>query len=221
MNEQLLTEGAEKRPGTARRTVLKHAAWAAPTVAVAVAAPQAAASVGNASLAWTGTNSGLLSLRLLEGGGLITAQALTTVPTEFTITNGPGEIPAGTTATVTVNVGRPGGINIPVGRARGFSVGSLNGVPTTAAQRTVTYQSAPVIGQYGFPTTSFTGTMPVQIASNGTLVVPIEFGLVGVSTGVTISALSSFPVTLTVDLGNGNVYSQSTTISVAVNAGIL
>jgi hypothetical protein len=215
MNDQLLTEGAEKRPGTARRTVLKHAAWAAPTVAVAVAAPQAAASVGNASVAWTNSQTGLLTLRLLDGGSPVTAQALTTVPTQFTITNGVGAIPAGTTATVTVTVSRPSGINVWLGRARGFSVGSLNGQATTAGQRTVTYP-----GPLGPPNTSFTGTMPVQIASNGSLNIPIEFGLVGTSSGATVSVAPSFPVSLTVEMG-GYTYTASSSISMLANAGIL
>lgn len=135
--------------GIDRRTIMKGAAWAVPVMAVAVAAPLAAASVNNSGLAVTGTNTGLLSLNLLDGGGTLTATALTTVPTEFTITNGAGAI--NQTATVTVTVGRPAGINLPVGRARGFGVFSLNGVPSTAGQRTAVYQSAPIVGQFDVP----------------------------------------------------------------------
>lgn len=205
--------------GIDRRTIIKGAAWAVPVMAVAVAAPLAAASVNNSGLAVTGTNTGLLSLNLLDGGGTLTATALTTVPTEFTITNGAGAI--NQTATVTVTVGRPAGINLPVGRARGFGVFSLNGVPSTAGQRTAVYQSAPVVGQVGFPLTTFTTTLPVNIPSNGTQSVPLVLGLAGTSTGVAISALTTFPVTIVVDLGNGLTRTATSSVVVPVGAGIL
>jgi hypothetical protein len=208
------------KPGIDRRSVLKAAAWSAPAVAVAVATPLAAASVGNAALAFTDSETGLLTLTLLDGGGVLTAQALTTVPTELTLTNGAGAID-GATATVTITVGRPGGINIPVGQARGFGVASYDGTASTAGERTATYQSAPIIGQYGFPITTFTRATTVTVASNGNLVLPVTFGLAGVSTGVAISALSSFPVTATVDFGGGNSYTATSTVSVPVGAGLL
>ncbi|MGJ3189261.1 hypothetical protein FQP90_12145 [Paenarthrobacter nitroguajacolicus] len=201
-----------------RRAVVKGAAWSVPVIAAAVAAPAAVASVNNAGLAITGTQTGLLSLNLLDGGGTLTATALTTVPTEITVTNGAGAI--NQSATITVTVGRPAGINIPVGRARGFGVYSYNGVNSTAGQRTAVYQSAPIVGQFGFPITTFTTTQTINVASNGSLLVPIVFGLAGTSTGVAISALSSFPVTITVDLGT-RVLSASGSITVPVGAGIL
>jgi hypothetical protein len=205
--------------GVERRTVLKGAAWAVPVLAVAVAAPLASASVNNSSLAFSSSVTDLLTLNLLDGGGTVTAGALVTVPTAFTITNGAGAI--NQTATVTVTVARPSGINIPVGRARGFGVYSVNGATTTAGQRTAVYQTAPIVGQFGFPLTTYTGTLPVNIASNGTATVPIVFGLAGVSTGVAISALASFAVTLTVDFGGGVVRSTNSSITVPVGAGIL
>jgi hypothetical protein len=124
----------------------------------------------------------LVTLSLLDGSGTLTAQALTTVPTMLTFTNSLGRV-TGTT-TVSVAVGRPAGINIPVGRARGLGVYSYDGTPTTAAQRTSTSQTAPLIGQFGFPATTWSGTQAITIASNGTLSLPIVFGLAGVSTGV-------------------------------------
>ncbi|WP_424446927.1 hypothetical protein [Microbacterium arborescens] len=205
--------------GIDRRTIIKGAAWAVPVMAVAVAAPLAAASVNNSGLAVTGTNTGLLALNLLDGGGTLTATALTTVPTEFTITNGAGAI--NQTATVTVTVGRPAGINLPVGRARGFGVFSLNGVPSTAGQRTAVYQSAPVVGQFGFPLTTFTTTLPVNVPSNGTQSVPLVLGLAGTSTGVAVSALATFPVTIVVDFGNGLTRTATSSVVVPVGAGIL
>lgn len=205
--------------GIDRRTIIKGAAWAVPVMAVAVAAPLAAASVNTSDLSLTGTQTGLLSLTLLGGGGTVTANALTTVPTELTIYNSAGAI--NQTATVTITVGRPAGINLPVGQARGFGVASFNGTPSTAGQRTAVYQSAPITGQFGFPLTTFTTTLPVNIPSNGTQVVPFVMGLAGVSTGITVSALANFPVTIVIDYGNGVTRSLATSISVPVGAGIL
>ncbi|MFJ4167898.1 hypothetical protein ACIPY3_00160 [Paenarthrobacter sp. NPDC089714] len=201
-----------------RRAVVKGAAWSVPVIAAAVAAPAAVASVNNAALAVTGTQTGLLTLNLLDGGGTLTAQALTTVPTQLTLTNGPGAI--NETATITVTVARPAGINIPVGRARGFGVYSYNGVNSTAGQRTTSYQTAPIIGQYGMPTTTFTTTQAINVASNGTLDIPIVFGLAGISTGVAISLLATFPVTITVQFSTRTL-TASGTISVPVGAGLL
>ncbi|SDQ95815.1 hypothetical protein [Microbacterium sp. cf332] len=205
--------------GIDRRTIIKGAAWAVPVMAVAVAAPLAAASVNTSGLAVTGTQTALLTLNLLDGGGAVTATALTTVPTEFTITNGAGAI--NQTATVTVTIGRPAGINIPTGRARGFGVYSLNGVPSTSGQRTAVYQTAPVVGQFGFPLTTFTTTLPVNVPSNGTQRVPLVLGLAGTSTGVAVSALATFPVTIVVDFGNGLTRTATSSVVVPVGAGIL
>ncbi|QLD12240.1 hypothetical protein [Microbacterium oleivorans] len=205
--------------GIDRRTIIKGAAWAVPVMAVAVAAPLAAASVNTSGLAVTGTQTGLLTLNLLDGGGTVTATALTTVPTEFTITNGAGAI--NQTATVTVTVGRPAGVNISVGRARGFGVASLNGTPSTPGQRTAVYQSAPIVGTFGFPLTTFTTTLPVNVPSNGTQVVPLVLGLAGTSTGVAISALTTFPVTIVVDFGNGLTRTATSSVVVPVGAGLL
>lgn len=202
-----------------RRTVIKTVAWSVPVIAATTALPGAAASVNNASLAWTGSQTSLLTLNLLDGGGALTAQALTTVPTLLTLTNGAGAI-AGEAAVVQINVGRPAGINIPVGRARGFGVYSFDGTPSTAGQRTTTYQSAPIIGQYGFPQTTFTTTTTLTVASNGSLNIPVVWGLAGTSTGVSISLLASFPVTVTITAG-GRTFTATSTISVPVGAGLL
>jgi hypothetical protein len=207
------------RQNISRRTIAKGAAWSVPVVAVAAAAPAASASTVNASLAWTNSSTSLLTLALLDGGGTITAQALVTVPTQLTITNGAGAI-SGQNATITITVARPAGINIPVGRARGFGVASYNGSASTSSERTATYQTAPVIGQFGFPLTTFTRTVPVTVAANGTLNMPVVWGLAGVSTGVSISALSTFGVTATIAL-SGQTLSANSSISVPVGAGIL
>lgn len=200
--------------GVQRRKLLKVAAWSAPVVAVAVASPLATASVGNASVAFTASATDLLSVRLLDDGSLVTALALVTLPTEYTITNGPGAIDQ--VATVTVVVGVPSGVTLSFGQGRGFGVYSLDGT-VVSTQNTVDYGTSPS----GFPVTTFIGSTPVSIASDGSLAVPIEFGLSGVSTGAALGLLASFPVTLTVDFGGGNSYNASSTISVPVTAGIL
>ncbi len=210
-----MSDFTEKR--VSRRTIAKGAAWSVPVVAVAAAAPQAVASPANASLAWTDTESGLLSLQLLDGTGVVAAQVAITLPDEFTLTNGPGPIDG--PATTTITVGRPSGLNLSVGRARGFGVYKYDGVVTPSSARTVSYQSG-VLGEYGFPKTTFTTTGPVSVDSNGQLVVPVEFGLAGKSDIASVSALASFPVGLTVAVG-GETLSASSSISVPVGAGIL
>ncbi|MEU4016765.1 hypothetical protein AB0E56_15995 [Microbacterium sp. NPDC028030] len=214
-----MTEHSQHSTGFSRRTIMKGAAWSVPVVAAVVATPLAAASITPTSVAWTGTSTSLAALQLLDGGGTLTAQALVTLPTEFSIRNGSGARRA-EIATISVTVGRPAGINIPVGRARGFGVQSVNGVTTTAGERTAAYQTAPIVGQFGFPLTTWTGTRTITIASDGTLVMPIAFGLAGVSTGVAVSALASFPVTLNVTLGT-DTYTAVSSVTVPVGAGIL
>ncbi|HWU28264.1 MAG TPA: hypothetical protein VN041_04105 [Microbacterium sp.] len=204
-----------------RRTLVKGAAWSLPVVAVAAATPLAAASTTNASLAWTGTNTGLLQLQLLDGTGVLGAQVAITVPDEYTITNGAGAITA-ENATVTITVGRPSGIPISVGRARGFGVASVDGIATTSGERTTTYQTVPVVGtEFGFPITTWSGTRSVTVASNGTVAVPVVFGLAGQSDLLSITALASFPVNLTVAFADGSSYTASSAISVPVGAGVL
>lgn len=202
-----------------RRTLVKGAAWSLPVIAVAAATPMAAASTTNANVDWSGTDTGLLSLQLLDGTGVLAAQVLITVPDEYTITNGAGAI-TNENATVTIAVGRPSGINLPLGRARGFGVASVDGIPTTPGERTVTYDD--LLGvEFGFPVTTWTGTRAVTVASNGTLVVPVEFGLAGQSDLLAISALAEFVVNLTVEFADGSQYLSTSSISVPVGAGIL
>jgi len=207
-----------------RRTLVKGAAWSLPVVAVAAATPLAAASTTANGVAWTDSSTSLLALRVLDSASVITATALVTVPTEFSITTGTATAGfsalAAQDATVSINVGRPAGINIPLGTARGFGVYSVDGVATAAGERTATYNQ--VLGaNIGFPATTWTGTRSVTLPSNGTLAIPVEFGLAGTNSGISVSLLASFPVSLTVTLPGGTPLTASTTISVPVGAGIL
>jgi len=214
-----MTEDVQHATGLSRRTLVRTAVWSVPVVAAAVATPLAAASTGLEAVEWTASSTSLASLQLLDGGGTLTASALVTLPIAFSILNG-GTALVGEAVTISISVGRPAGINIPVGRARGFGVQSVNGIATTAGERTATYQSAPIIGQYGFPATTWNGTRTVTVAADGTPAVPVVFGLAGVSTGVAISALATFPVTLTATIG-GVTKTAASTILVPVGAGIL
>lgn len=207
-----------------RRTLVKGAAWSLPVIAAAAATPMAAASTVASGVRWTGSATSLLALRVLDSASVITAQALVTVPTEFSITSGtatPAMARAATqNATITVDVGRPTGINLPLGRARGFGVYSVAGATTASGERTVDYNSALGV-DIGFPRTSWTGSRPVTLGSNGTFAVPIEFGLAGTNSGIAVSLLAGFPVTVTVTMPGGTPLTATTTISVPVGAGIL
>ncbi|AZS35891.1 hypothetical protein CVS47_00489 [Microbacterium lemovicicum] len=219
MTDLVTRNPADAARGLSRRSVMKGAAWSVPVIVASAAAPMAVASVNNAGLAWTSSNTGLLTLGILDSASLVTAQTLVTVPTQLTITNGSGAI-SGESATVQITVGRPSGIPITVGRARGFGVRQFDGASTPSGSRTATYQSAPIVGQFGFPLTTYSTTVPVTIAANGSLNIPVQFGLAGNSTGLTIAALADFPVTTIVTIG-GRTLTAATTISVPVGAGIL
>lgn len=91
---------------------------------------------------------------------------------------------------------------------------------TTSGQRTASYQSAPIVGQYGFPVTTFTTTKNVSVASGGALDIPVQWGLAGNRTGLSINALASFPVSVNV-VFPGRTITASGSILVPVGAGIL
>ena len=205
------------RAHTTRRTIVKGAAWSIPVVAAAVAAPMAAASVNNAALAFSDASGKLLSLRVLSDGSLVGLSLLPFGPNELTLNNGVGDISGD--ASITVSVGKPSGINITLGSARGFSVATFNGVPASASERTITYSK--LLGaNLGFPETTFTTTQKLSVASNSQLVLPIEFGLAGANSGIAVNALANFPVIATITIG-GKTLTASSAISVPVGLGIL
>lgn len=219
---------ADGRPMPGRRTLLKGMAWTAPVILGVAAAPFAAASVNNASFAQTNDTTSLARLQLIDTQSALTAKVLTTLPTVFTLTNGAGALNG--TAKVIITVGKPGGINITLGAARGFGVYKFRGGVTAPGTRTVTYQSGGLFDvDYGFPTTSFTsGVFPITLGPGASQPIPVEFGLAGKHYGVSISALAHFPVTVTIILTPTGVNSSRTLvanpssgISVPVGAGIL
>ncbi|MCW2163467.1 hypothetical protein B0I12_000593 [Microbacterium hydrothermale] len=204
--------------GIERRTILKGAAWSVPVIAAAVAAPAASASVNNANLALTNDVTSLLALNVLDSATVLTAAVAITVPTTLRVTNGAGALSGN--ATVTISVGRPSGIPISVGRAHGFGVYRFDSTLTTAGQRTATYQSAPVVGQFGFPSTTFTTTKNFSVGSGAALDIPVQWGLAGNRTGLSITALASYPVSVTVVFPERTLTAASS-ILVPVGAGIL
>ncbi|MGP9617281.1 hypothetical protein ACT3S2_09665 [Arthrobacter sp. AOP36-A1-22] len=68
--------------------------------------------------------------------------------------------------------------------------------------------------------TTFTTSQNISVASNGQLVFPIEFGLAGSSTGVSVSILARFPVTITMII-DGKTFTATSNVRVPVGAGIL
>jgi|GEM_PF-1074203 len=201
-----------------RRTVLKGVAWGAPAIAVATAVPFAAASVGNSSLAWTGSTLDVLNVRVLNDDSVATSSAGLTLPSEFTLTNGPGAISS--TATVTVVVNRPSGVSLTAGRTYGFGVYSLGGVEVASGANTTAYESTLGI-EYGFPVTTFTGSYAFVGDSGADIEVLIEFGLSGSHDLVSVGVAVTFPVSLTVAFPSGGIYTAQTSITVPLGAGLL
>lgn len=221
MLEELSSDKATGATGAARgierRTVLKGAAWSVPVIAAAVAAPAASASVNNFTAALSGVTSTLVSLRVLNTGAVATSALGLTVPTTLAIVNGAGALSG--SATITVTVSRPTGVTLTAGKAYGFGVDRFDNVAATAGQRTASYQSG-LGGEYGFPVTTFTTVQTINVGSGETLNIPIVWGLAGSRAGLSVNALSTFPVSILVTVG-GRQVTASGNIIVPVGAGIL
>lgn len=220
MSEEKLGAGVSERAGRGidRRTVLRGAAWSVPVVTLAVAAPSAAASVNNADLQLTGLDANLLSIQVLDSPTVATAAVALTVPTQLAVVNGAGALTG--SATVSIRVGRPSGIALTLGRARGFGVYRFDGATTTSGQRTTVYETNALGSQIGFPVTTFTTTTNLDVASGQTLNIPLVWGLAGSRSGVAVNALATFPVTATVTVG-GRTLAAASSIIVPLNAGVL
>lgn len=90
---------------------------------------------------------------------------------------------------------------------------------TLAADRTATYSTLPLSGaEVGFPITTWTGTV-ASLPAGSPSAIPIVFGLAGRSSGLTVQALASFPVTISV-VADGVTRTATTSISVPVGAGL-
>lgn len=210
-----------------RRTLVKGAAWSLPVVAVAAATPLAAASTGNATAAWTATNTQLLSLALLNGTGTVSAALLPSAPTAFRITNGAGVIP-NVTAIFSVSQDTSAlDVNIPVGTRRMAGLGPAT-VPggtkvgaTGVADREVS--GIDILGTlYAQDTTT---TFNLGDIADGQAVDfnNITWGAVPRSgLGVSINVGATFNVVVNLQ-SNGTTFAtlSGSNVTVPVNAGLL
>jgi len=197
-----------------RRAVVKGAAWSVPVIAAAIAAPAASASlVGNASTALTTPNSNLLNIQIL-GGGLLTANVGVTVPTILNITNGLGAITGDITGTIVI--APTSGVNVGVlGYPRGFGVADIQNAAITSRTHNGTGGVAAPS-----PTTTTQFTYSGGITSEGSIDLPISFGLTDKTSLVALNALTTFTVTVTLT-NNGNTIVGGGSITVPLNAGLL
>nr|WP_315268852.1 hypothetical protein [Microbacterium lemovicicum] len=203
---------ADAARGLSRRSVMKGAAWSVPVIVASAAVPMAVASVGNLSASWSGQTT-LLTVGVVDSASTVTAGVAISVPTQLTLTNGSGPI-NGQSASVTITVQQASGLNVALGRVKGFGVRTFNG--STGGTRTVNYAN-----NAGYPVTTFTSTVPVTLLSAASLNIPVEFGIAGNRTSlVNIGVLTTFSVNTTVTIG-GSTVTASSLISVPVGAGIL
>ncbi|MFS0733996.1 hypothetical protein ABC304_02985 [Microbacterium sp. 1P10UB] len=203
---------ADPARGLSRRSVMKGAAWSVPVIVASAAVPMAVASIGNLSASWTAQTT-LLSVGVVGSASTVTAAVAITVPTTLTLANGSGPI-SGESASVTIVVQQASGVNVALGRVKGFGVRTFNG--STSGTRTINYTN-----NVGYPVTTFSSTVPVSLLSGASLNIPVEFGIAGDRTSlVNIGALTTFSVTTTITVG-GRTLTAPALISVPVGAGIL
>ncbi len=204
-----------------RRHLIRSAAWATPAVMLASSAPLAAASISNATLAFTTSNSaGSSFFPLIGSQGSLQSTSPIVVPTDLTITNGTGAL-AVESCSVTIVVTRPSASNPPTTQARGFGVYSLDWTQTQQSERTVKYEKS--FGRdIGFPNTTLATTIPAfNVPSNGTHSISLTMGLVGASQGAHINGVATFTVHATVRINGKTNLTATTQILVPVDSGIL
>lgn len=198
-----------------RRTVLMGAAWSAPAVVVASAAPAFATSGPEGTVTWGATNGSVLQLGLLNGqssgGGLVTASVLPDGPQGFTIQN-PNNTPlSGVTADVAITYA--GGI--PLLSAKGYGVYAANGNPALVTNRAETYRGIGIAGTY-----ETTQTISLPDVASGDTWVPINFGLT--NGGVLgISVLVSFRAEITLKSSGTTLDSAITPLTLPVGLNLL
>lgn len=207
--------------GLSRRKIIQGAAWAAPVIAVAAAAPSAAASVAAGAMDWYGRNARLLQLHLLNGG-IAAAKILPSAAQGFTVTNGSaGAINGPITGTLTVEH-TSGLIVSALGRPKGFrpfQIGSL-----TNGQFSVSESNKNggllVLGNSVKSETSF--TLPGSVAGNSTITVPVEWALTQSGGSLLgLDLLVSYTATLTLSAESQVIGSATSQISIPVGADIV
>ena len=123
-------------------------------------------------------------------------------------------------ALVQITVARPVDAGPRMGAARGFGLLAWDGSATSADSRTVHYRSAPAVGRFGFPATTFTIRTPLRFPESGLLVIPVSFGLVGAHTAGVPDDEVTFPVSAVVTAEERTLVA-GTAITVPAGAGIL
>ncbi|MGN8027006.1 hypothetical protein [Microbacterium sp. 22242] len=199
-----------------RRTLVKGAAWSVPVIAVAAATPLAAASTGNASVAFAPAGQ-LLDLRLYDGTAVI-ASVLEVGPNVMNIINDAG--PLSGPFDVDVITTYASGINFPLTDAgHGVGVATLGGLSAL----TWTENAG---GSAGFGPNPWGVTSTFQISGpvNGNTTLPSNIGYKYTQNGTWVDALgvvASFSVTATVKQGVTTIGTAQGTVSVFLNAHVL
>lgn len=189
---------SETTQGVSRRSIVKGAAWTAPVIAAAVAAPAAAASPRSATvqfdlpttLSWTDWD-GTKAAR--PGAG----------PTQFSIINTSGAIAAGITGTLVVEAN-----TTPTSgqKAKGLGIQTLPG-GTIISRSPATRSTAPGL-KADTVTTSF--SLTAGVASGATVNIPLTFGYQP-STGAQTPNTYTGTFTATLTLFSGTVQIGSST----------
>lgn len=215
--------------GPSRRNVAKAAAWTVPAVAVAVGAPLAAASIGNATVEWTGTSLQLLSIGLLSGSGTVSLGVLSTFPRDITVQNGSGVLPGPLTGSISVSY--TAGLAIPVTLSaitfRGFAPKSIPGVTlgtTTITKRKIGDALPTGADVSVFDTvTPFTITDPSIASGVAKILGDVVWGATAKegTTVVTLSALTSYTATVSVSSNSTLVGTDTGTLSFPIGASLL
>jgi hypothetical protein len=179
-----------------RRTLLKGAAWSAPVIAVAIAAPASSASTAGADVVWASSSTDLLAIGLLAaagtGGALVTTNVLPTGPLSFTVNNPTaGAIVGPLTGTIAIEFSS----GLPLISVKGFGVYSIDGDPANVSDRIETPDGVWALGST-YATTQNITVPSTSIAGGGSLTVPVVFGLTAAGL-LGVSVAVSYTITLT------------------------
>lgn len=210
-----------------RRTLVKGAAWSLPVIAVAAATPMAAASTATASVEWTGSNTTLLTLTLLNGGPVAGVNLLPSAPTTFRVNNTPGAIP-NVTAVFSVSQANAPTLSLSLGDRylSGFAPVTIPDA-TRVGETTVSNRllNDGLLGDLYAQDTTTTFNLG-DIASGAV----VDFGSIawgttgqaGAGLGVDVDIVTTFNITVSF-LSDGTEFAvlSGQNLTVPVNAGIL
>ena len=192
-----------------RRTLIRAGIWSVPVIAAATAAPLAAAStVGSLEIFATRSSTAMLPLQTLDGTS-VQPEATTTLPIGVTIWNRAGSTLADSGATLTLACDLPD-YTLASGIARGVAVYSFAGVVIPSSARSIVYAEDGAGTPAGFPRTSFTTALPLNISA-GTFSYDFELEcrLTNETDSPTIDSGLSFPFRMTLRLSDGTVAAEN------------